>query len=158
MAEYQAGIALANIAFRMPKKTDYRVIPSVVYTDPEVATVGLTEEQAKAQGINYQVAEFPMADVDRAIADSAPTGQARILINRGRVAGASIVGAHAGELIHELALAMQVNAKVKHISELIHAYPTYAQLNRRTINSSYAGLLHSRKVRLLVWFLNRLLP
>ncbi len=158
MAEYQAGIALANIAFRIPRKIDYRVIPSVIYTDPEVAMVGLTEQQAEAGGISYQVAEFPMADVDRAITDNAPVGQARILVARGRVIGASIVGAHAGELIHELALAMQVRAKVKHISELIHAYPTYAQINRRAVNSSYAGLLQSRKVRLLVWLLNRLIP
>ncbi len=158
VAEYQAGVALANIAFRMPKKTDYRVVPVVVYTDPEVAAVGLTEQQAGDKGIRYEVAEFPMADIDRAIADDAPAGYARFLLNKGRIIGASIVGAHAGELIHEVALAMQLGAKAKHISELVHAYPTYAQLNRRTINSTYAGLLQSRKVRLLVWLLNRLIP
>ena len=158
VAEYQAGIALANIAFRMPKKTDYRVVPVVVYTDPEVAAVGLTEQQATDAGMRYQVAEFPMAELDRALTDGVPAGHARFLLSRGRIIGASIVGAHAGELIHEVALAMQVRAKAKHISELIHAYPTYAQLNRRTINSSYAGLLRSRKVRTLVWLLNRLIP
>ena len=120
--------------------------------------VGLTEQQAQAGGIKYHVPEFPMADVDRAIADDAPAGQARILVSKGRIIGASITGAHAGELIHELALAMQVKAKAKDISELIHAYPAYAQINRRTINSSYAGLLQSRKVRMLAWLLNRLLP
>ena len=97
MAEYQAGIALANIAFRIPRKIDYRVIPSVIYTDPEVAMVGLTEQQARADGIRYHVAEFPMADIDRAIADNTTTGQARILVGKGRVVRASIVGAHAGE-------------------------------------------------------------
>ncbi|NNJ95439.1 MAG: FAD-dependent oxidoreductase [Halobacteria archaeon] len=158
VAEYQAGVALANIAFRMPKKTDYRVVPVVVYTDPEVAAVGLTEQQAGDKGIRYEVAEFPMADIDRAIADDAPAGHARFLLSKGRIIGASIVGAHAGELIHEVALAMQLGAKAKQLSELVHAYPTYAQLNRRTINSTYAGLLQSRKVRLLVWLLNRLIP
>ena len=158
MAEYQAGIAIANIAFRIPKKTDYRVVPSVVYTDPEVAMVGMTPAEADAQGIKYHVAEFPVAETDRAITDGRSIGQARILVHKGRVAGASIVGPHAGELIHELALAMQVNAKVKHISALMHAYPTYAQINRRAINSTYASLLTSRKVRLLVWLLNKLLP
>lgn len=158
VAEYQAGVALANIAFRIPKKTDYRVVPVVVYTDPEVAAVGLTEQQAGDKGISYEVAEFPMADIDRAIADDAPAGHARFLLSKGRIIGASIVGAHAGELIHEVALAMQLGAKAKQLSELVHAYPTYAQLNRRTINSTYAGLLQSRKVRLLVWLLNRLIP
>jgi pyruvate/2-oxoglutarate dehydrogenase complex dihydrolipoamide dehydrogenase (E3) component len=158
VAEYQAGVALANIAFRLPKKTDYRVIPVVVYTDPEVAAVGLTEQLAGEQGISYEVAEFPMADIDRAIADDAPAGYARFLLGKGRIIGASMVGAHAGEVIHEVALAMQTGAKAKQLSELVHAYPTYAQLNRRTINSRYAGLLQSRKVHLLVWLLNRLLP
>lgn len=158
MAEYQAGIALANIVFRVPKKTDYRVVPRVVYTDPEVATVGLNRAEADAQGIRYDVAEFPVADLDRAITEQRRRGFARILIRKGRIIGASVIAPRAGELIHELALAMSVNAKVKEISELVHAYPTYAQVNRRTINSHYAHLLKSRKTRTLVWLLNRLLP
>jgi len=158
MAEYHAGIALANIVFRIPKKTDYRVVPKVVYTDPEVAAVGLTETEADEQGIKYHVARFDMADVDRAITDGEPSGFLKILISKGRVLGASLVGPHAGELIHELALAMKVNAKVKQITDLVHAYPTYAQVHRRTINSSYSHLLKAKKVRFLVWLLNRFLP
>jgi pyruvate/2-oxoglutarate dehydrogenase complex dihydrolipoamide dehydrogenase (E3) component len=158
MAEYQAGIALANIVFRVPRKTDYRVVPWAVYTDPEVAAVGLTQAEAEAQGIRYDVARFPMADVDRAITDNAESGFASILVSRGRVLGATLVGAHAGELIHELALAMQLNARVKAITELVHAYPTYAQIHRRALNSSRAHLLQSRKLRMLVWLLQRLLP
>lgn len=158
MAEYQAGIALANIVFRIPRKTDYRIVPRVIYTDPEVAAVGVTEDEATAQGIKYHVAEFPMADIDRAVTDDASTGLSRILISKGRVIGASLIGPHAGELIHELALAMQVNAKVKAISALAHAYPTYAQIHRRTINKSYAHLLQSKTTRSLVWLLNRILP
>jgi pyruvate/2-oxoglutarate dehydrogenase complex dihydrolipoamide dehydrogenase (E3) component len=158
MAEYQAGIALANSVFRIPKKTDYRVVPRVVYTDPEVASVGLTEAEAKTKGIKYHVAEFPVAEVDRAMTDGDDHGAARLLISKGRLAGASLVGPHAGELIHELALAMQVNAKVKDIAAMVHAYPTHAQIHRRAINKSYAHLLQSKKVRLLVWILNRMLP
>lgn len=158
MAEYQAGIALANIVFRVPRKTDYRVVPWAVYTDPEVASVGLTQAEAETQGIKYEVAHFPMAKVDRAITDTAGPGFARILVSRRRVLGATLVGAHAGELIHELALAMQVNARVKAITELVHAYPTYAQIHRRALNSRQAHLLQSRKLRMLVWLLNRVLP
>ena len=158
MAEYHAGIALANIAFRVPKKTDYRVVPRVVYTDPEIAAVGLTETEADEQGIKYHVARFSMPDVDRAITDDEHSGFLKILICKGRVLGASLLGPHAGELIHELALAMKVNAKVKDITDLVHAYPTYAQIHRRTINSSYSHLLKAKKVRFLVWLLNRILP
>jgi pyruvate/2-oxoglutarate dehydrogenase complex dihydrolipoamide dehydrogenase (E3) component len=158
LAEYHAGIALANIVFRIPKKTDYRIIPRVVYTDPEVASVGLTPDEAEAQGIKYHSVRFPMAEIDRAITDNTGIGFARILLARGRILGASLVGPHAGELIHELALAMKVNARVKKIADLVHAYPTYAQIHRRTINTGYSQLLQSKKLRTLVWVLQRLLP
>jgi dihydrolipoamide dehydrogenase len=158
MAEYQAGIVLASLLFRVPRKVDYRVIPSVIYTDPEAAQVGLTEEDAQAQGIRYEIARFPINEIDRAITDGNDEGFIKILIARGRVAGASLVGAHAGELIHELALAMQVKAKAGDISRLIHAYPTLSQIHRRAINARYAPRLYSGKARLLARLINRLLP
>ena len=158
MAEYQAGIVLASLLFRVPRKVDYRVIPSVIYTDPEAAQVGLTEEEAQAQGIRYEIARFPINEIDRAITDGNDEGFIKILIARGRVAGASLVSAHAGELIHELALAMQVKAKAGDISRLIHAYPTLSQIHRRAINAHYAPRLYSGKVRLLARLINRLLP
>ncbi len=92
MAEYQAGIVLASLLFRIPRKVDYRVIPRVTYTDPEVAQVGLTEQEAQAQGLRYDVARFPLDAIDRAITDGAGEGLLKILIVRGRVAGASLVG------------------------------------------------------------------
>ena len=158
MAEYQAGIVLASLLFRVPRKVDYRVIPSVTYTDPEAAQVGLTEQEAQAQGLRYEVARFPVNEIDRAITDGVDEGFLKILIARGRVAGASLVGAHAGELIHELALAMQVKAKAGNISRLIHAYPTFSQIHRRAINAHYAPRLYSGKARLLARLINRLLP
>lgn len=158
MAEYQAGIALANMVFRVPKKADYRVVPRVVYTEPEVAVVGLEAGTADARGIRYDTAEFPVGEVDRAITDGSTRGFCRLLISRGRLIGASLVGPQAGELVHELALAMQVNARVRDISALIHAYPTQAQIHRRAVNSHYAHLLKSRRTRLLVRWMNRLLP
>lgn len=158
MAEYQAGIALANIVFRLPRKADYRVVPQVVYTDPEIASVGLTEAEAVQKGLRYRVVEFPLADLDRAITDRSTHGFARFLLRRGRILGASLVAPRAGDLVHEPALAMRLGAKAKEISELIHAYPSYAQLHRRTINSSYAPLLRTKRLRTLVWLLQHLLP
>jgi len=158
MAEYQAGIALANMVFRFPKKADYRVVPRVVYTDPEVATVGLSRAEADERGIGYDVVEFPVREIDRAITAGVENGFSSLLIGKGRIIGASIIGPQAGELIHELALAMQVNARIRDISELVHAYPTYAQIHRRAVNRRYAHLLQSRRLRLLAWCMNRLLP
>jgi pyruvate/2-oxoglutarate dehydrogenase complex dihydrolipoamide dehydrogenase (E3) component len=158
MAEYQAGIILAGLLFRVPRKVDYRVVPRVTYTDPEAAEVGLTEQEAQAQGLRYEVARFPVNQIDRAITDGLDEGFLKILIVRGRVAGASLVGAQAGELIHELALAMQVRARAGDISRLIHAYPTLSQIHRRAINARYAPRLYSGKARLLTRLINRLLP
>lgn len=156
MAEYQAGIALANMVFRLPKKADYRVVPRVVYTDPEVASVGLDVQEAEARGIRYETLDFPLREIDRAITAGVDDGLCRLLVRRGRLLGAGLVAPQAGELIHELALAIRVNAKVRDISELIHAYPTYAQIHRRAVNARYAHLLRSRKLRLLARFLSRL--
>ena len=158
MAEYQAGIVLANLLFRLPRKSDYRVVPIVTYTDPEVAQAGLTENSARAQGIRYDTATFPLADIDRARTDAATQGFIKIILCRGRICGASLVAPHAGELIHELALAISIKARAKAVSELVHAYPTYAQIHRRAINARYAELFYSRKTRFLVGLVNRLIP
>jgi pyruvate/2-oxoglutarate dehydrogenase complex dihydrolipoamide dehydrogenase (E3) component len=158
MAEYQAGVVLASLLFRVPGKVDYRVIPRVIYTDPEIAEVGISEQEAQAQGLRHEVARFPINEIDRAITDGVDAGFLKIQIVRGRIAGASLIGAHAGELIHELALAMQVKAKAGDISRLIHAYPTLSQVHRRAINAHYAPRLYSGKARLLARLINRLLP
>jgi pyruvate/2-oxoglutarate dehydrogenase complex dihydrolipoamide dehydrogenase (E3) component len=158
MAEYQAGIAIANIVFRYPRKADYRVVPRVVYSDPELASVGMSIAEADEAGIRYTIAEFPLAEIDRAITEGQHCGMARLLVSKGRVLGATLLAPHAGELIHELALAMRLRAKAREIAELVHAYPTYAQLHRRTVNSMYAHLLQSRKLRAMTWLLQRLIP
>jgi pyruvate/2-oxoglutarate dehydrogenase complex dihydrolipoamide dehydrogenase (E3) component len=158
MAEYQAGVVLANLLFRIPRKVDYRVVPRVTYSDPEVAQVGLSQHEADASGLKYDVARFAVGEIDRARTDAAMPGFAKILIARGRIAGASLVGAHAGELVHELALAMRVKAKARDITELVHAYPTYSQIHRRAINARYSQLLFSGKTRFLVRMIKYLLP
>jgi pyruvate/2-oxoglutarate dehydrogenase complex dihydrolipoamide dehydrogenase (E3) component len=158
MAEYQAGIVLAGLLFRVPRKVNYRVVPRVTYTDPEIAEVGLNETAAREQGLRYDVARFPLRDIDRAVTDSAGEGFIKILLLKGRIAGASLIGAHAGELIHELALAMQVNAKARAVTDLVHAYPTYAQIHRRAVNARYSDLFYSGKVRFLVRLINKLIP
>jgi dihydrolipoamide dehydrogenase len=158
MAEYQAGIVLSNAVFRFPKKADYRVVPWVTYTDPELARVGMTEQQAREQGIDAQVLRFPFRDIDRALTDVETQGEVKLVIRRGRLLGASILGPHAGELIHELVLAMKTRRRVADISATIHAYPTLSQAHRRAVNSGYAGKLFSTRTRTLVRWLNRLLP
>lgn len=158
MAEYQAGIVISNAVFRFPKKTDYRVVPWVTYTDPELARVGLTEQQACEQGIEPIVLRFEFKDIDRALTEGSTQGLTKLITHKGKILGASILGPHAGELIHELVLAMQTGARIGDISATIHAYPTLAQVHRRTVNTLYGKKLFSAGTRKLVYWINRLLP
>lgn len=158
MAEYQAGIVISNAIFRFPKKTDYRVVPWVTYSDPELARVGITEQQAKEQGIEVDVLRFPFSDIDRALAEVETVGEMKLISRKGKILGATILGPHAGELIHEIVLAMQAGLKLGDISATIHAYPTLAQISRRTVNTYYGKKLFSDRTRKVVGWINRLLP
>jgi len=158
MAEYQAGIVIANAVFRFPKQADYRVVPWVTFTDPELARVGLTESEAVARGLAPTVLRLPFRDVDRALAESETDGLVKLVVHKGRILGASILGPHAGELLPEIVLAMKLGAKIGSISGAIHAYPTLAQALRRAVNSYYGPKLFSPATRRLVKWMQRLLP
>ena len=154
VAELQAGIVIANMIFKMPKKINYDVIPAVVYTEPEVAQVGISVEQCN-QLAKGEVYSFAIDQLDRAVTDNLKTGVAKILTDNGRVVGAHIIGPHAGELIHELALAVQEKMKVSKLTSLVHAYPSYSQLNKRLAGQYYKDRLFSPFTKKLVAMLNR---
>lgn len=149
-AEYQAGIVLANAVFRWPKKADYGVIPWATYTDPELAQVGLIESAARERGFHVQVARFPFEHVDRALTEGRESGQAKLVVHRGRLVGASILGPHAGELIHEAAMAIRTRARIGTIAGMVQAYPTLSQVHRRAVNSLYGPRLFSSRTRTAV--------
>ena len=155
VAELQAGIVIANLIFKLPKKINYDVIPAVVYSDPEVAQVGISVEQcnALAKGEVYQ---FEVGQLDRAVTDNSKVGVARILTDNGRIVGAHIIAPHAGELIHELALAVQNRMKVSKLTALVHAYPSYSQLNKRLAGQYYKDRLFSPFTKKMVAILNRI--
>ena len=155
VAELQAGIVIANMIFKMPKKIHYDVIPAVVYTEPEVAQVGISVEQCE-QSASGEVYQFAIDQLDRAVTDNNKTGVAKILTDKGRIVGAHIIGPHAGELIHELALAVQEKMKVSKLTSLVHAYPSYSQLNKRLAGQYYKDRLFSPFTKKLVAILNRL--
>ncbi len=113
-------------------KADYRVLPRVTYTDPEVATVGLTEAEARDQGVAFDITRYDLNDLDRAIADGEARGFVQILTAPGkdRILGATIVGSHAGEIIAELVLAMKHNMGLGKIMQAVHSYPTWAEASK----------------------------
>jgi pyruvate/2-oxoglutarate dehydrogenase complex dihydrolipoamide dehydrogenase (E3) component len=132
VAGYEASVVVQNALFFPSKKADYRVIPWTTFTDPELARVGLTEEEArKIYGQDIYVLKQDFAGVDRAQAEAATKGFAKIITNsQGYILGAHLVGSSAGELIHEIVLAMANNLKVSALSG-IHVYPTLSEVNSK---------------------------
>ncbi len=113
-------------------RVDYSVIPWATFIAPEVARVGLNETEAKERGIPHEVTRYPLADLDRAIAEGATDGFVKVLTvpGRDRILGATIVGAQAGELIAEFVLAMRQRIGLNRILATIHIYPTLAEANK----------------------------
>ena len=133
-AAHQAWYAAVNGLFGQFKrfKVDYRVIPWTTFTEPEVARVGISETEAKEQGIAVEVTRYGLDDLDRAIADDVAHGFVKVLTPPGsdKILGVTIVGDHAGELIAEYVLAMKHNLGLKKILGTIHTYPTMAEANK----------------------------
>ncbi|MFT7261767.1 MAG: pyruvate/2-oxoglutarate dehydrogenase complex dihydrolipoamide dehydrogenase (E3) component [Glaciecola sp.] len=133
-AAHQAWYAAVNALFRPFKtfKVDYRVIPWATFTDPEIATVGLNEQAAKEQNTVYEVTRYDLGGLDRALTDDHARGFVKVLTPPGKdkILGATIVGAHAGELIAEFVLAMKYNLGMNKILGTIHIYPTMAEASK----------------------------
>ena len=108
------------------------MIPWTTFIDPEVARVGLNEQEAREQGVAHEVTTFPLHELDRAIADSATPGFVKVLTPPGkdRILGVTIVGEHAGELLVEYVLAMKHGLGLNKIMGTIHTYPTMAEANK----------------------------
>lgn len=133
-ASHQAWYAAVNALFGEWKKfkVDYRVIPWTTFIDPEIARVGLNEQEAKEKGIAYEITRYGIHDLDRAIADSAAHGFVKVLTHPGkdRILGVTIVGAHASDLLAEFVLAMKHGLGLNKILATIHTYPTMSEANK----------------------------
>ena len=133
-AAHQAWTAAVNSLFgRVWRfKADYSVIPWATFTDPEVARVGLSETEARAQGVAFEVTRYALNELDRAITDDTTQGFIKVLTVPGkdRILGATIVGAHAGDLLAEYVLAMKHGLGLNKILATIHTYPTLAEANK----------------------------
>jgi pyruvate/2-oxoglutarate dehydrogenase complex dihydrolipoamide dehydrogenase (E3) component len=133
-ASHYAWFASVNALFGGLKRwnADFRVFPNVIYTDPEVARVGLTEQDARKQSIPYEVVRFDLAELDRAIADGANAGFVKVLTVPGkdRILGVVIVGARAGDMLAEFTLAMKHGLGLRAVLQTIHPYPGWTEANK----------------------------
>jgi len=155
MAGYHAGIVIRNALFRLPAKVDTRAVPWVTYTAPELAQVGLTEDRAREQAGDIRVLRWPFAENDRARAERETDGLVKVITTpRGRILGAGIVGAHAGELIHAWVLAIGQKIKIGAVAGMIAPYPTLGEANKRAAGSFYTPALFGERTKRIVRFLS----
>ena len=141
----EEGIAVAELISGKAGHVNYDIIPGVIYTSPEVASVGKTEEDLKKLNINYKVGKFPFAANSRAKAIDEPSGFVKMLADSktDRVLGVHIIGPHAGELIAEMTIAMEFGASSEDIARTCHAHPTFSEAIKESALSVEKRQIHS---------------
>lgn len=139
MSEHMAKIAMTNALMKIPMKMDHKHVPWATYTDPEMAHVGASEKELREKGIKFEIYRFPYSKIDRAITDGETTGWIRIYAKKltGKILGADVVGAHAGEMISQYAQAMRNGVTLRGIADTIHPYPSYGLGARRAADQWY---------------------
>ncbi|KAF0676170.1 dihydrolipoyl dehydrogenase family protein [Profundibacterium mesophilum] len=160
VAGYHAGIVIRSAVLGLPAKAKAAHLPWVTYTDPELAHVGLTEAQAREEhGGNIETHVVPMDGNDRAVATGQTAGLLKLVVLRGRPIGASIVGAHAGELIGMWAMAIVNRQKMSAIAGTVLPYPTLSELNKRGASAYFSPrLFDNSRVKTIVGLIQKYLP
>ncbi|MGD8191165.1 dihydrolipoyl dehydrogenase [Brevibacillus ginsengisoli] len=145
-ASYEGKVAAEAIAGH-PAEVDYKAIPAVVFSDPEIASVGLSEKEAKEQGINYVAGRFPFAANGRALSVNEGEGFVKLIAEKetNLVLGAQIVGPDASNIIAEIALAIEMGATLEDIELTIHAHPTLAEVTMEASELALGRPIHVMK-------------
>ncbi len=150
MSEHMAKVATTNALIKIPMKIDKKHVPWVTFTEPELGHVGATEEQLKEAGEKFEVYKFPFSKIDRAITDGQTTGMIKVYAKKwsGKILGASVLGAHAGEMISQYALAMKNGVSLRDFADTIHPYPSYGLGARRAADQWY---IKNQSTSLVKW-------
>ena len=155
LGSYQAGIVLRSALFRLPARQRLDGLPWVTFTEPELAHVGLSEAEARAKG-PIRILRWPYAENDRARAERRSQGFIKVVTSaRGRVLGADIVGAQAGELVHLWTLAVAKGLGIGAVAGMIAPYPTLGEIGKRAAGNYFLPKLFSDRTKCLVRFLAR---
>ncbi len=157
VAGYHASIVVRNALFRVPAKSDLSQVPHVTYTEPELAHVGLTEEDARARHDDTVVTEWQFAENDRAQAERETAGFIKVMARKnGRILGVSIVGPQAGEVLQPWLLALSKKMKMSDMTGYIAPYPTLGEVSKRAAGQFYTPVLFGPRVRAIVRLLLKL--
>ncbi len=157
LANYHAGIVIRNALFRLKTDVTAGIIPRVVYTDPELAQIGLTEAEARKRHRRIRIYRAPYADNDRAQCERATEGFIKVITRpNGTILGCTIVGAEAGELLQLWVVAMAKGMRIGDLTTLVLPYPTFSELSKRVAYTYYLPTLTKGWVRSIIGFLRRL--
>ncbi len=157
VGSYHAGLLVRRMMFRLPAKVDYSALPRVTYTDPELAQVGMTEQEARDAGHAPQVLRWTLAENDRAIAEGRTGGLVKLVADRhGTLLGAGILAPHAGEMLDACTLAIGGSASLRALAEMIVPYPTRFEAVKRAAGNLYAPKLFSTAARTVAQVFARL--
>jgi len=157
VSSYHAGLVIRNALFRLPVNRHSGVIPAVMYTDPELAQVGLMVDQARARHRSIRVLSWPYHENDRAQAERDTGGHIKVVTaGNGRILGATIVGAQAGELITTWTLAVTQNLNIRALAGLVVPYPTLSEVGKRAAMTYFIPSLTNRWVQRIIGLLRRL--
>lgn len=158
MAGYEASLFIRGALFRAPARMDHGIVPWAIFTDPELAQVGLTEARAReSHGDAIKVLRWAFAENDRAQTEHETDGMIKVITDaKGRVLGATMVGPHAGDLIQLWCLTISKRLKISAVAGFVPPYPTLGEVSKRAAGSYYTKTLFSPRTRALVKFLSRL--
>jgi pyruvate/2-oxoglutarate dehydrogenase complex dihydrolipoamide dehydrogenase (E3) component len=152
-ASYQAGLVIRNALFRLPARANKDAVPRVTFTQPELAQAGVTEAEARRRRLKIRVMRWPYHDNDRAQAERTTHGHIKVICDtKGKIIGATIVGAQAGELIALWALAIAQRLNIRAVAEFILPYPTLSEIGKRVAFEFVApGLTRPWVRRIIAW-------
>jgi len=156
-AGYHAGLVIRNILFFLPAKASYTALPRVTFTNPELASVGLSEAQARAAHSEIKVLRWPFEENDRARAERDMRGMVKVVTTRkGKILGASIVGQGAGDLLGVWTMALTQGLSISTMAGVVAPYPTRGEASKRAAGDYYTPSLFSPRmrkiIRVLSWF------
>jgi pyruvate/2-oxoglutarate dehydrogenase complex dihydrolipoamide dehydrogenase (E3) component len=155
-ANYHAGLVIRNALFRLPVKANDTLIPRVTFTDPEIAAIGLSEEEALARGAGVRILRWPFSENDRAQADRRVEGFIKVTVDKkGRILGVCIAGHNAGELITPWTLAMTKGLKITAMTGITFPYPTYSEVSKRVATAFLLPKLRSPGLQRLLSFIRK---
>ncbi|SDB08791.1 Pyruvate/2-oxoglutarate dehydrogenase complex, dihydrolipoamide dehydrogenase (E3) component [Desulfonatronum thiosulfatophilum] len=147
-AGYEGGVVVANAVFHLPRKADYTWMPACTYTDPEFASLGLNEKQARQQGLEYTLWTEEFAENDRSLAEEEREGRIKLLLDRkNKPLGVQIVGPRAGELLSEWVAVVNGKVKLSTMAGAVHPYPTLAEINKRVAGRHLSEKIFSDGVK-----------